>query len=93
MVSRKEMIKAIAEKSGETQIKVSKILDAYDTVIYDSLKDDGGIRAMDGITFEIKATKPRQARNPKTGDIIDIPEGKKISVRFGKTAKEFLKEF
>lgn len=37
-----------------------------------------------------KETKPRTARNPKTGDTIHVPAGKKVVLRVGKELKESL---
>lgn len=92
-MNRKDLVKKVAEKTDMTQKAVEQFLVAYENTIYDALQEEGIVKAMDGITFAIKSTKPRIGRNPKTGDEIKIPEGKKIAVRFGKTVKDFLKEF
>ncbi len=92
-MNRQDLVKKVAERTGKTQKSIAEILEAYENCVYDGLQEDGTVKAMDGITFTIKQTKPRMARNPKTGDVIEVPAGKKISCKFGKTAKDFLKEF
>ena len=92
-MTRKDLIKKVAERTGKTQKVIEEILVAYENCVYDGLQEDGVVKVMDGVTFSIKPTKARQGRNPHTGDTIAIPAGKKISAKFGKTAKDFLKEF
>ncbi|MBI5634884.1 MAG: integration host factor subunit beta [Nitrospirae bacterium] len=41
--------------------------------------------------FKVKETKARTGRNPKTGEAVQIPAGKKVSFSVSKELKERLK--
>ncbi len=42
-------------------------------------------------TFKVKARKARPGRNPKTGDVIAIPAGRKISFKPSLSLKKLIK--
>jgi len=42
-------------------------------------------------TFKVKARKSRKGRNPKTGETIQIPQGRKISFKPSLSLKKLIK--
>ena len=46
--------------------------------------------SFDGVIFTIKEGAPRIARNPRTGETINVPAKKRATVRFGKAVKDIL---
>lgn len=52
----------------------------------------GGEVTLPGIgKLAVKTTAARKARNPRTGEAIDIPAGRKLVLKPGKEIKDFLK--
>ncbi|MBD3246113.1 MAG: hypothetical protein GF333_03790 [Candidatus Omnitrophica bacterium] len=81
-----EVIGAHTQTKKEAQAIVEKVFDS----IKDSLgnKDDVTISGFG--TFRVKTTKPRQGRNPKTGETIQIPAKQKVAFRASKDLKSVL---
>lgn len=56
-----------------------------------SLKEEGKVSISGLGVFRVKETKPRIGRNPKTGEKVEIPSGKRISFRPGRKLKKLIK--
>lgn len=54
------------------------------------LVEDGSVTITGFGTFEVKARKARQGRNPHTGEPIQIAAGKRVGFRVGKGLKELV---
>ncbi|HEV7257296.1 MAG TPA: HU family DNA-binding protein [Bosea sp. (in: a-proteobacteria)] len=84
-MTKNELIAAVAEATGKTKADVSAVLASLAEVATKALKDGsdvtlGGIGKLSAATREA-----RQARNPSTGAMIDVPA--KTVVKF-KVAKD-----
>ncbi|MCA6070692.1 MAG: HU family DNA-binding protein [Endomicrobium sp.] len=76
-----DVIKQVAAVSGLTQGDSNKAIKALVLVIQSSLKI-GETVSLSGLGyFRTKPCKARQGRNLKTGEIILIPHGKKVSFK------------
>ena len=49
--------------------------------IVESLKKEGRVRIAGIGTFKIRQMKARKARNPKTGESVDVPAKKKVAFK------------
>jgi len=95
-VTKKDLAKQTAKFMNENIYTTEKILDG----VFNSLRDiiveaDGEIRIeiRDFGVFEVKKTKPKsRARNPRTGEIIQVPARKKVHFKAGKKLKDVLKK-
>lgn len=88
IVTRDELIKAIAEKSDLTKDKASKALEAVLASITDSLKQGETVSLLGFGSFKVSKRAARQGRNPRTGAPISIPATTVPSFSAGKTLKE-----
>ena len=86
-LTKKDFVKAISEKVGATQ-KDSKIfLDGTIEVIYEILQS-GGKLSIDGLgVLSTKHKEARVARNPQTGEEIEVEAKTVPHFKFGSTAK------
>ncbi len=90
-MTRSVLIEKVSEKVEGLTIKQTEIV--VDTV-FDSIKaalqkgDKVEIRGFGN--FRLKDRKPRKARNPKTGETVDVPGKKAIRFKVGKALKEAL---
>jgi len=90
-MTRSELTEKISEKSGGLTLKQTEIV--IDTV-FDSIKDalqKGEKVEIRGFgNFRLKERRPRKARNPKTGEAVDVPGKKAIRFKVGKALREAL---
>ena len=91
-MSKPKIIQILKRKNPNINKKnLEKILDVFVQQITDSLvnKKSIGIKSLG--TFFIKEIKEKkQARNPKTGQIIYVPKRNKIRFRASKILKELI---
>lgn len=91
-ISTKELVDALAKKLDITQQESKDTLKAIQLVIYDALNSGMSVTLPDLCKFEVKETKERKVRNPKTGETFMKPAGKKVSVKLVSTIKNLIKE-
>jgi nucleoid DNA-binding protein len=89
-MKKPDVIKQVADVSGLTKGDVNKALKALVKVIQISLKNVE-ILSLSGLgSFRAKSRKERLGRNPKTGKIIPIPPGKKVSFKPTTTLRKII---
>jgi DNA-binding protein HU-beta len=80
----------VAEKTGLTKKDGEKVVNAmFDTVV-ETLGKGERVQIVGFGTFEVKVRPARKARNPRTGEPIDIPESKAASFKPGKVLRDAL---
>ena len=79
IMNKKEMITAIAEKSGLTQKETGKALEAIIATVSGGLRDGEHVAIPRLGSFEVRTRAAREGRNPRTGETVTIPE-KRIPV-------------
>lgn len=87
-MTKKETIKKISEAINETQKRTSEILDAIQEVVFEGMAAQDEVKLFDGVTFVGVHKDPTVARNPQTGESIDVPAKTVPKCKFGKAAKE-----
>lgn len=91
-MKKTDFTKQVAERAGLTKAQTDKAIKALIRVIQDSLAK-GETVSLSGLgSFRAKDTKPKQGRNPKTGDIVPVPAGKKVSFKPTATLKNFIRK-
>jgi DNA-binding protein HU-beta len=91
-MKRKEFVKKIAENSQESPFVVQKILREFVKVLAEELKNGEKVTISGLGQFKIKPTKAKLARNPKTGEPVQLPERKKISFRPTDWIRKYINE-
>lgn len=87
-MNKQELIQAIANKSGLTQKDAKTALDATLAVITSTLAKGDEINLVGFGSFAVKTHQARTARNPKTGEKVQVPAKKVPSFKAGKGLKE-----
>lgn len=87
-MNKQELIERIADGAGLSKKDATNSVDCFISTIEESLKKGEKVAITGFGTFDIKVSKPRQARNPKTGATISIPEKKAPKFKVGKAFKE-----
>ena len=91
-MSRPELIKQLKQKNPElNQSDLETVIDTFCESIEKALKNNSYIELRDFGTFFVKKIKEKHsARNPKTGELIYVPEKNNVRFRASKKLKEFI---
>jgi nucleoid DNA-binding protein len=87
-VTKKEIVKTISEELGLTQLKTKEIVQKTFDAIVEALVDEGRIELRNFGVFEVKKRASRKARNPRTGQRVDVPEKWVVTFKPGKEMEE-----
>jgi len=90
-VTKKEIVKLISDKLHLPQIKTKEIVQLTFDAIVDTLVSDGRIELRNFGVFEVKRRKPRTARNPRTGDAVDVEAKNVVTFQPGKIMEEMVR--
>ena len=90
-MTRSVLVDKVSEKvegltSKQTEIVMETVFDS----IKEALQRGEKIEIRGFGNFRIKTRHPRKARNPKTGESVDVPAKKVIHFKFGKELRELL---
>ena len=91
-MSRVDLVKQLKRKNPNlNNSEIETIIEIFSKCIVDCLKQGRGIELRGFGTFYIKKIKENySARNPKTGELIYVPEKNKVRFKASKKLKKFL---
>lgn len=89
-MTKKEIVKKISEEKGLTQLAVKEIVQMTFDAIVETLIDDPKhrIELRNFGVFEVKKRAARTARNPRTGDPVEVPAKFVVTFKPGKEMEE-----
>ncbi|WP_406699207.1 HU family DNA-binding protein [Singulisphaera sp. Ch08] len=87
-MTKKEIVRMISEEMGLTQLQTKDIVQRTLDEITRTLVAEGRIELRNFGVFEIKRHAPRKARNPRTGEKVDIPAKNVVTFKPGKEMEE-----
>ena len=87
-MNKKDLVRAIANKSDVTLKVAGEVLDGFIEAIEESLKAGETVQISGFGTFELKSKPAREGINPKTGEKISIAASKAPAFKFGKAFKD-----
>ncbi len=90
--TKKDIVKEVAARTGFDISSVKDIVQTMFDAMCEGLARDGNIEIRNFGIFKVKETAARQARNPKTSEIITVPAKKHISFKPGQLMKEKINE-
>ena len=91
-MTKKEIVKTISEEIGMTQLKTKEIVQKTFNAIVETLVEERRIELRNFGVFEVKARAARKARNPRTGQRVDVPEKFVVTFKPGKEMEEKVRE-
>jgi integration host factor subunit beta len=99
-VTKKEIVRIISEELQLTQLKAKEIVQKTFDAIIETLVEEGRIELRNFGVFEVKKRAARNARNPRTGEKVLVPEkfvvtfkpGKEMEKRVGQLRKEAIEK-
>lgn len=87
-MTKKEIVRVISEQIGLTQLQTKEIVQKTFDAIVETLVEDGRIELRNFGVFEVKRRAARKARNPRTGDKVDVPEKLVVTFKPGKEMEQ-----
>lgn len=91
-MTKKEIVKTISEEIGMTQLVTKEIVQKTFDAIIETLVAEGRIELRNFGVFEVKKRKSRKARNPKTGDPVEVSEKFVVTFKPGKEMEERVRQ-
>ena len=90
-MTRKDIIRAISEDLGRTQLQTSQIVHNLFDAIVNTLVVEGRVELRNFGVFEVRWRKARQGRNPRTGEKFMVPKRCAVIFKPGQAVKERVK--
>lgn len=84
-MSKSMLVDQVAEKLGSSKADASKAVDAVLSSIGTVTADGNRITVPGFGTFKVKDRPARTAKNPRTGESIDVPARSELSFKASKT--------
>jgi nucleoid DNA-binding protein len=82
------MAKEIAEETGLSQAQAKDVIQRVLDGITETLWQEGRIELRNFGVFEVKQRKARKARNPRTGERVDVPARLVVAFKPGREMEE-----
>jgi len=89
-MNKKELIAAMAEKAGISQVEAAKALDAFLETFKGALKAGEGVQIAGFLSAKVCMREAREAINPLTKEKIQVPAKKVVKVKVSKALQESL---
>jgi len=86
-MNRKELIDALAAKTGSTKADAERSIAALLDIITSTLKSGDKLALVGFGTFEVRKRAARTGRNPATGAVLKIKASKQPAFKAGATLK------
>lgn len=86
-MNRKELIDALATKTGSTKADADRNIAALIDIVTGTLKKGGKISLVGFGSFEVRKRAARTGRNPQTGAVLKIKAAKVPAFKAGATLK------
>jgi DNA-binding protein HU-beta len=90
-MTKTDLVEAVAEKTDLTKADSNRALNAVLDTISTALSRGQTVQVTGFGTFEVRDRAARKARNPQTGEEIDVPATQVPAFRAGKSLKDVVK--
>lgn len=90
--TKRDIVKEVAARTGFDIVSVQEIVQCVFDAMCQGLAEDANIEIRNFGIFKVKETPERQARNPKTSEIITVPAKRHIHFKPGQMMKQKINE-
>lgn len=90
-MNKTELVAAVATKAELSKKDADAAVKAVIDAVTEALKDGEKVALVGFGTFEVKTRAARTGKNPRTGEVINIPESKVPSFKAGSALKDAVK--
>ncbi len=89
-MTKADIVDKVAAGTGLTKLETEAIIEGFFSTVIDALKNGNGIEIRGFGSYKVKKKKPRNARNPKTGEKVFVEEHYVPTFKFSKEFKEIV---
>lgn len=86
--TKRELVKRIAKMTNNKQDVTKEIIQTFLDQIIDELAAGNRLEFREFGVFDIVQKKPRIARNPRTGDTVNVPAKRMVHFKVGRLMKQ-----
>ena len=87
-MNKAELVEAVARQMGSSRAEAERALVAVTACVAAGLKSSGEVAIQGFGSFRVTRRAAREARNPRTREIIHIPARKGVGFRAGKALRD-----
>lgn len=91
-ITKKDIVEEISERTGLTQVDTKVIVECFLDSIARALTEGNNIEIRGFGRFKVRSRKARLARNPRTGEPVDVEAGIKPVFEASKELRKFLND-
>lgn len=91
-VTKREICERIAEKNGWTAVQAKDVVQTFMDEIVNQLNQGNRMEFRNFAVLEPEVQPPQQARNPRTGEVVKVPQKVRVSFTAGKKMREKAQE-
>lgn len=84
-MTKKDFCKLYSDKTGVTQRDAAIYVDAFRDTLAEALLKDGTVRLKNFMSVELVDVPEREGRNPRTGELLTIPDHKRVKIKVNDT--------
>ncbi|MEI8349776.1 MAG: HU family DNA-binding protein [Candidatus Omnitrophota bacterium] len=88
---KRDIVLKISQDTGIKQVIVRDVVQKTFDTIFESLQKNERIELRNFGVFMVKKRKKRIGRNPKTGEVVPVPERHAVVFKPGLEMKQFIK--
>ncbi|MFQ5749154.1 MAG: HU family DNA-binding protein [Planctomycetota bacterium] len=86
-ITKRDLVKRIAERTGQTKVLIREIIQEFLDEIADELERGNRLEVRKFGVFEVRARSSRVAQNPRTMIRLRIPEKRVVKFKVGNVLK------
>jgi integration host factor subunit beta len=87
-MTKKNIVRRIADELNRTELETKLIVQKTLDAIINVLAEEGRVELRNFGVFDVKKRKPRQARNPRTGEKVMVGERFTVTFKPGRVVEE-----
>ena len=91
-MTKADIVNSVASATGITKTETEAVIDGFIITIINALKNGQSVDLRGFATFTVKKRKPKIARNPKTGETIELKERYVPTIKISKQFKNSVSE-
>ena len=89
-MTKKEIVRIISDELSLSQQDVKRVVQRTFDAVIEALAKEGRIELRNFGVFEVKERKARKARNPRTGDEVQVPSKRVVTFKPGKEMEQIV---
>ena len=89
-MTKSDLVNYMAEETGLTKADATRALDAMISGVMSVLKSEGKVSLTGFATFSAKKKPAKKGRNPRTGEVVNIPARVAVTIKAGSKLKDAL---